>query len=49
MNRKLLILAALLAVSGCEAANSPSDPPPNPNIVLYTAIGASDTSGFGSV
>ncbi|HYN10356.1 MAG TPA: SGNH/GDSL hydrolase family protein [Vicinamibacterales bacterium] len=48
MKRKLLILAAVLAVSGCAAVNSPSDPPPNPNIVLYTAIGASDTTGFGS-
>ena len=48
MNRKLLIVAALLAVSGCSAGNSPSDPPPNANIVLYTALGASDTSGFGS-
>jgi lysophospholipase L1-like esterase len=48
MNRKLLILVALLAVSGCESVSSPSDPPANSNIVLYTAIGASDTSGFGS-
>lgn len=47
MTRKLAILAALLVVSGCEAVNSPSDPPDS-NIVLYTAIGASDTSGFGS-
>lgn len=48
MNRKFLILVALLAVSGCESVSSPSDPPANSNIVLYTAIGASDTSGFGS-
>jgi lysophospholipase L1-like esterase len=48
MNRKLVILAALLVASGCEAVNSPSDPPPDSSIVFYTAIGASDTSGFGS-
>jgi lysophospholipase L1-like esterase len=46
MNRKLLILAAALAVSACGSAKSPSEPT-NPNVVLYTALGASDTTGFG--
>ena len=47
MHRKLSIVVLALAVSGCGSTKSPSEPT-NPNVVLYTAIGASDTTGFGS-
>lgn len=46
MHRKLLIVACALAVSACGSAKSPSEPT-DPNVVLYTALGASDTTGFG--
>ena len=47
MHRKILIVVAALAVSACASSESPTDPS-NPSVVLYTAIGASDTTGFGS-
>jgi len=47
MKRLVWLIVTLLAVSGCESARSPSEPTPDPNTVLYTAIGASDAIGFG--
>jgi len=47
MHRKILIVVAALAVSACASSESPTGPS-NPSVVLYTAIGASDTTGFGS-
>ncbi len=46
MHRKILIVVAALAVSAC-ATKGPTEPT-DPSVVLYTAIGASDTTGFGS-
>jgi lysophospholipase L1-like esterase len=46
MHRKLFLIAAALAVSGCSSAKNPSEPT-SPNVVLYTALGASDTTGYG--
>lgn len=47
MNRKIVFVVVALAVSGCSTSKGPTEPT-NPNLVLYTAIGASDTTGFGS-
>ena len=44
--RRLFFVACALAVSACGSAKNPSEPT-NPNVVLYTALGASDTTGFG--
>jgi lysophospholipase L1-like esterase len=46
MHRRLLFVAIALAVSGCGSTKNPSEPS-DPNVVLYTAIGASDTTGYG--
>ena len=47
MNRKTVFVVIALAVCGCSTSKGPTEPT-NPNLVLYTAIGASDTTGFGS-
>ncbi len=46
MNRKILLVLLALAVSACSSTKTPTEPT-DPNVVLYTAIGASDTTGFG--
>ena len=51
MTRRFLCVPVILAASAaCSLANpsEPSEPPPPPNVVNYTAIGASDATGFGS-
>jgi lysophospholipase L1-like esterase len=40
-------LAALLGLAGCDLLNKPTDPTPTVTGVSYTAIGASDTTGYG--
>jgi lysophospholipase L1-like esterase len=47
MHRKILIVITALSVSSCTTSKGPTEPT-DPNVVLYTAIGASDTTGFGS-
>jgi lysophospholipase L1-like esterase len=47
MNRKIVIAALALAVCGCSTTKGPTEPT-DPTLVLYTAMGASDTTGFGS-
>jgi lysophospholipase L1-like esterase len=45
----LLLVAVLGAGAACKKAETPTTPTPSPNsAVFYTAIGASDGSGFGS-
>ena len=45
MHRQIMIVLTALAVSAC-ATKGPTEPT-DPGVVLYTAIGASDTTGFG--
>jgi lysophospholipase L1-like esterase len=49
-NSLWVLLLGLALSSGCNLANptEPSEPPVSPNVVSYTAIGASDATGFGS-
>ena len=48
-NLPLLFLPALVSACGVTNPVDPSDPPPVPaHVVNYTAIGASDATGFGS-
>lgn len=44
-----VFLLASFVAAGCEMFTSPADPtdPPNPTIMNYTAVGASDAIGYG--
>jgi lysophospholipase L1-like esterase len=46
---RALVLLALFGATACDNNDSPTQPtpPPNPNEVFYTAIGASDAVGVG--
>lgn len=43
-----LAITVLLVAACTKKPGTPTGPTPNPEVVIYTAIGASDTIGFGS-
>jgi lysophospholipase L1-like esterase len=44
-----VLCLTLVAVTGCDLAKTPGEPTPvEPNVVVYDALGASDTIGIGS-
>ena len=43
-----VVVLALFTAAGCDSSKSPTDPTPNPNSILYTAIGASDAIAIGA-
>ncbi len=47
-NLSFLLLLALSTACSLVNPTEPSGPPPAPNVVNYTALGASDATGFGS-
>ncbi|MEO8484320.1 MAG: SGNH/GDSL hydrolase family protein [Acidobacteriota bacterium] len=45
--RRLCVLAGLLALGGCNLLKNPDQPSVPPDAVNYSALGASDTIGYG--
>lgn len=43
-----LLLVTLLAAGACDVLQNPDEPTPISNVVVYDALGASDTIGIGS-